>query len=153
MVRFILLALLVVEMRAATAMVESRAESKLTLPAKGEILLIDFRTDSVRDWKISGATLQLFIVSGDAPKTMELSLISTSWKEPEKGLFAKERSCHCAVTVLEQGWIRVTLPTAFVEALAAGKAYGLAIAQGTVKINGRAPVFRQPFILAEGEPR
>jgi hypothetical protein len=143
---------------AASALLETRAEAKLTLPQRGEIRLFDFRPDSVRNWKVTSASLLLFLLSGDVPKTLNISTIAAAWDEakPEDAahhMFGKDQTHACAVQPLEQGWVRVTLPPALIELMANAKAYGLAIEQGPRKFNGRSPVLRQPYVLVDGEPR
>jgi len=143
---------------AASALVETRAEAKLTLPQRGEILLFDFRPDSIQNWKVTSASLLLLLLSGEAPKTLNMSAIAAPWEEAKPHsvaahLFTKGQTHECAVEALEQGWIRVKLPPSLMEAMANGKSYGLAIEQGPRKFNGRAPVLRQPYILVDGEPR
>ncbi len=144
---------------AASALIESRAEGRFSVPERGEAMLIDFRPDSIRNWKISQARLYLFLTSGKAPEKLPLSTVTVNWTEENpteaaKGAFGKLGSTeeHCPVKQLPQGWIEVQLPPTFLEALAAGKSFGLAWLTGPSRINGRSPVFRQPYILAEGAP-
>jgi hypothetical protein len=144
---------------AASALLESRAEGRFPVPARGEAMLIDFRPDSIRNWKISQARLYLFLTAGKAPEKLPLSTVTVNWTEDNpaeaaKGAFGKGASAqaHCPVKQLPQGWIEVQLPPAFLEALAAGKSFGFAWLTGPARINGRSPVFRQPYILAEGAP-
>jgi hypothetical protein len=144
--------------QAASALLESRAEAKLILPTRGEIRLFDFRPDSARGWKVTGASLLLFLSAGDAPKALAISAIAAKWEEAKPDavagqMFNKGQIYECAVQPMQQGWVRVTLPPLLIESMADGKSHGLAIEQGPRKFNGRAPVFQQPYILVEGEPR
>jgi hypothetical protein len=143
---------------AASALLETRGEAKLTLPDRGEIRLFDFRPDSARGWKVSGASLLLFLSAGDVPKSLNISAVGAKWEEskPEAvaaQMFNKGQIHVCTVQPMEQGWVRVTLPPLLIESIADGKSHGLAIEQGPRKFNGRAPVYQQPYILVEGEPR
>ncbi|MBL8173267.1 MAG: hypothetical protein JNK48_01270 [Bryobacterales bacterium] len=159
MLRLALLLSFALYLEAASALVESRAEGRFALDGQGETMLIDFRPDSIRGWKIAKARLYLYVVSGPAPAQLPVSTVTVNWSEDKpagaaKGAFGKGGSSQvsCAVKPLPQGWIEVELPSAFLEAMAAGKSYGLAWRGGATRINGRAPAFRQPYILAEGDP-
>jgi hypothetical protein len=112
----------------------------------------------VNGWKVGSASLLLFLISGDVPKTLNISPIGAQWEEAKpqeiaKHIFGKGETHSCAVESMQQGWVRVTIPPSLIEAMAGGKAYGIAIEQGARQFNGRAPVFRQPYLLVDGEPR
>lgn len=146
-------------LQGASALVETRAEGRFNVEGRGEAMVMDFRPDSVRGWKIAQARLYLVVVSGDVPPKLAVSTVTVNWTEDNSaeaggGTFGKggSRDAECVVKQLPQGWIEVELPPAFVEAMAAGKSYGIAWLTGGARINGRAPVFRQPYILAEGAP-
>lgn len=142
-------------LQGASALVETRAEGRFTVETRGDAMVMDFRPDSIRGWKIAEARLYLFVVSGSVPPKLAVSTVTTEWSEDApaeaaKGAFGKSssREAQCVVKQLPQGWIEVQLPTDFVEAMAAGKSFGIAWLSGGARINGRAPVFRQPYILA-----
>lgn len=144
-------------LQGASALLESRAEGRFTLDGRGEVMLIDFRPDSVRGWKISKARLYLFVVSGAVLPKMPVSTVTVNWIEDapanaRKGVFGNGASRHtdCVVKPLQKGWVEVELPAEMIEAMAAGKSFGLAWLTGTMRVNGRAPAFRQPYLLVEG---
>lgn len=144
---------------AASALIESRAEARLKPVNLPEILLIDFRPDSIRGWKVESAKLFLYLTQGTVPPSIRVSTIAARWTEadpqPAAGaIFGGKDSVsgECRVKDLEQGWMEVELPAAVREALGSGKSTGLAIEQKEIRINGRAPVFRQPYILTDGQP-
>ena len=144
---------------AASALLESRAEGKISVEGRGEAMLMDFRPDSVRGWKISKARLYLYVVSGERLPRIPVSTITVRWTEESPheaggGVFGKggSREANCPAKELPQGWIELELPGTFIEAMSAGRAFGLAWISGAMRINGRAPVFRQPYLLVEGDP-
>lgn len=147
-------------LHAASALVETRAEGRFTVEERGQAMVMDFRPDSIRGWKISQARLYLFIVSGPAPSKLSVSTVTANWTEDNpaqvrNATFGKGSSqeAQCTVKQLPQGWIEVELPPNFLEAMAAEKSFGIAWLTGASRINGRAPVLRQPYILVQGDPR
>lgn len=144
-------------LQGASALLESRAEGRFTLDGRGEAMLVDFRPDSVRGWKISKARLYLFVVSGAVLPKMPVSTVAVNWTEDapsnaRNGVFGNGASRHteCLVKPLRQGWVEVELPGEMIEAMAAGRSFGLAWLSGTMRVNGRSPAFRQPYLLVEG---
>ncbi len=155
--RLATLLLFSIGLQGASALLESRAEGRFTLDGRGEAMLVDFRPDSVRGWKISKARLYLFVISGAVPSKMPVSTVTVNWTEDapadaRKGVFGNSASRHndCVLKPLQQGWVEVELPGDMIEAMAAGKSFGLAWLTATMRVNGRAPAFRQPYLLVEG---
>jgi hypothetical protein len=144
---------------AQTALVESRAEGRFVLPGRGEIRMFDFRPDSIRGWKVRKASLYINLVSGPAPRRLNVSTVMTPWSEDSPDRAAKAvfgdphaRFASCEVEELPQRWLRVELPAWMVEALGARRSFGLAIEQGDRKLNGRGPAYLSPYIFVEAEP-
>lgn len=148
---------LAVGLFAATAMLESRDEGRVAVEGRGEAMVLDFRPDSARGWKITNAKLYLFVSSGPVLKKMPVSTVTVEWSGGDaggvgKGVFGKGGSveAECTVRELKQGWVEVDLPAELIEALAAGRSHGFAWLPGNMRVNGRTPVLRQPYILVEG---
>ena len=144
---------------ASSALVESRAEGRFAEEDRGRAMLVDFRTDSIRNWRITKAKLYVFVVSGEIPAQLPVSTVTRNWTEDAPGSAVagtfgrgESKESPCPAKPLPQGWLEVEIPPAFLEAMAAGKSYGLAWLPGAARINGRAPAFRQPYILVEGDP-
>lgn len=158
-VRAIVLALIFASfLQCGTALLESRDEAKFTLPERGKILLFDFRPDSAASWKIAKGVLYLFLESGAVPQKLNISTVTAEWTQKDfskasNAVFGKAGSKHqaCVVTELKEGWMQVDLPVEFLQAHVMGKSFGFAIEQGPRKINGRRPVFKQPYIFVDGE--
>ncbi len=68
MLPLVLLMSSVWSLEAASALVESRAEGRFAVEGRGEAMLVDFRTDSIRNWKITKARLYVFVLSGEPAK-------------------------------------------------------------------------------------
>ncbi len=143
-------------LHAATAIVESRGEARIQVPDHGEMLLMDFRTASIETWKVKKATLALHLREGSPPKTVLLSTIPSRWTEEDpspaaKGLFVQSR--RFPTRDMGEGWIGVEVAPEFVEAMAGGKSFGLAVEQDGFKLHGRGPAYYSFQFLVEGEPR
>lgn len=141
---------------AETAIVEARADARLHLEGRTEILLLDFRTASIATWEIRKATLLLHVQEGEPPKMLLISLVPARWTEdaPERaaaGLF--RHSGRFQVRVLEQGWIQVELSPSFVAALAREQSFGLAVEQKNFRLHGRKPPQFAFVLLVEGGPQ
>ena len=150
------LLLFAITLHAATAIVESRGEARIQVPNHREVLLMDFRTASIEAWKVKKATLALHVKEGSQPKTILLSTIPSRWTEEDpspaaKGLF--QQSKRFPTKEMGEGWIGVEVAPEFVEAMAAGKSYGLAVEQEGFKLHGRGPAYFSFQFLVEGEPR
>lgn len=145
-----------IALHAARALVESRGEARISVPGHGEVLLMDFRTASIDRWKVTKATLALHVKEGAIPRTVLLSSIPTHWTEedPEparKRLF--QASKPLPAKDMGQGWIYVDVPSEYVEALAAGSSFGLAVEQKGFQLHGRGPAYYSFQLLVEGEAR
>lgn len=154
-----LLLLACAKLTAATALLPTRAEARLSKAGRGRIAVFDFRPDGAAHWKIRKATLILHLAAGDPPKSIAVSTVARKWS-PANPAALHEAVFHpreapfadCLVRVLPQRWIEVALEPWIAEWMVSGKSYGLAIAEDGRRISGRDPPFLAPYLLVEGEP-
>ncbi|MBI3210347.1 MAG: hypothetical protein HYZ37_15790 [Candidatus Solibacter usitatus] len=135
---------------AASALLETRGEAHV-----GQIHFFDFRPDSARGWNVRRASLLLHIQSGAVPKFVDLRAAGRKWNESDaagsvKGL---EKRRRFRVTSVEKNWIRVEVDPKWIERMADGTAFGIAIEEKTTRFDGRRPVQSAPYLLVEGSPR
>ncbi len=124
---------------AATAILNAIAEMQ-----SARELVVEFRAASAEGWKVSRAALFLHAAKGAPPKRVRVALVDG--RKPRR-MRAFEASPQ------PQGWVKVSLDAALVEAMAAGRGSGLAVEQGKVRFHGLDPISTQPYLIVEGNPR
>lgn len=145
-------------------MVECVADSAFTvdsgnakqLPLTG--VLMRFRFEAIRNWKVAKAQLHLHLAKGTLPPNLEIALSPAAWKEnqPVKLDMKKLQFLRHKTEGLPEGWFQVEVEPSLVEILASGKATTLVLrdhtsAGATRFIDARENAFAAAYLVVDGE--
>lgn len=128
----------------------------LTLNGYKRVLLLNFRTTNIAGWKLQDACLMLHLRSGKPPFRLDVGIQLESWTESETMLhFATpKRLLSFSATALPEGWFEVKLAPQFAESLAAGRGFGLVVAERGASLervfDSRETVQFAPYLVVDG---
>jgi len=152
-------------LQGATAVVECIADAGFAkgsgkekqLPLTGVVMR--FRVEAIRGWKVSRAQLHLHTSAGSVPANVEIAVANVLWQEedvtqiPEKKLqFLKKKT-----ESLPEGWWKLDIEPSLIEMLASGRATVLVIRDRTSagasrSIDSREKNFSAGYLLVDGSP-
>lgn len=151
--------------QAATAVVECIADSAVgpanmgtarQLPLTG--VMMRFRFEAIRNWKIGRAELHVHLAQGTQPPNLEIAVSQVPFREnePVKLDLKKLQFLRHKTEGREEGWMSLGIEPSLVEMLASGKAITLVIrdrasAAATRFIDSRENNFTAAYLLVDGE--
>ena len=149
----------------ATAVVECVADAAIgtansgnapQLPLTGVVMR--FRFEAIRNWKVSKAQLHVHMAVGKPPSDLDVAFADLAWQENQtvKVDLKKVRFLRHKAEGQPEGWIRLELEPSLVEMLASGKATTVVIRDRTSAaksrlMNARESNFAAAYLLVEGE--
>jgi hypothetical protein len=161
-----ILLVLLPALRAESALLEcvadawySQSDSKLDgsgqtlkLDGSGGAILLDFRNAAMEHWKVEKAVIVLHLAEPSQPVDLAISLTDTGWTESSLKPPHMGEASPTSEKVKPDGWISIAVPRAMAQALADGKATGLALtsAQATQVFHSRESIQYSPFLAVIG---
>lgn len=98
------------------------------IPMPG-LMVVAFRTWDIAGWRIDNATLFLHAAKGAPPAKLEIAAVPSAWSEIEPPRIDQDKLkfVYHDVSMEPQNWATIQVQPSLIEAIASGKAYGLAL--------------------------
>jgi hypothetical protein len=126
----------------------------LKLDGSGGAILLDFRNAAMEHWKVEKAVIVLHLAEPSQPVDLAISLTDTPWRESSLKPPHVSEASPTVEKVKPDGWISIAVPQAMAQALADGKATGLALSSphATQIFHARETIQYSPFLAVIGRP-
>ena len=126
----------------------------LTLDRKGGAILLAFRTAAIEHWTVEKAVIVLHLAAPSQPVEIEVSLTDIPWRESSLKPVPLRSTSPAVEKIKPDGWISVPVPQAMAQALADGKATGLALSSARANqiFHSRETIQYSPFLAVIGKP-
>jgi hypothetical protein len=129
------------------------AGQTLKLSAGDGVILLAFRFAAIEHWKVEKAVIVLHLAAASQPAELTVSLIDTPWRESSLHPPPLRETSPAVEKVKPDGWISVPVPQAMAQALADGKATGLALRseRSNQIFHSRETIQYSPFLAVVGK--
>ena len=126
----------------------------LRLGASGGAVVLAFRAAAIEHWKVEKAVIVLHLAQRSEPVEVSVSFTGAAWRESSAGPPPLRETSRTVEKVKPDGWISIAVPPALVQALADGKASGLALssAGGDQVFDSRETIQYAPYLAVVGRP-
>jgi hypothetical protein len=126
----------------------------LKLTTSDDIILLAFRFAAIEHWKVEKAVIVLHLAAESRPAELMVSLTDTPWRESSSKPPPLRETGPAVEKVKPDGWISIPVPQAMAQALADGKATGLALSSKQARqiFHSRETIQYSPFLAVIGKP-
>lgn len=135
----------VLTLHAETALLECTADIRFDKP--GHVLT--FRVGAIEHWKIEKAVLMLHVARGPESGTVQLALVTSPWNESSTTAPPAGDAVEANESVKPDHWVAIPVPAAMAQAVADGKASGIAVS-GPQTFDSRRTIQFSPFLAVVG---
>lgn len=124
----------------------------LNLSASGGAVILAFRTAAIEHWRVEKAVIVLHLAAPSKPAEVSVSLTGAAWRESSVEPPPLREINRTVEKVKPDGWISIPVPQALIQALADGKATGLAISSTSTNqtFHSRETFQYSPFLAVVG---
>jgi hypothetical protein len=126
----------------------------LKLAGGGEVILLAFRFAAIEHWKVEKAVIVLHLAAESQPAELMVSLIGAPWRESSPKPPSFRETSPAVEKIKPDGWISIPVPRAMAQALADGKATGVALSSAHANqiFHSRETIQYSPFLAVIGRP-
>jgi hypothetical protein len=125
----------------------------LKLGASGGAVVLAFRTAAIEHWRVEKAVMVVHLAQQSEPVEVSVSLTSGPWRESSAEPPPLRETSRTVEKVKPDGWISIPVPQALVQALADGKATGLALSSASAGqiFDSRETIQYAPYLAVVGK--
>jgi hypothetical protein len=126
----------------------------LKLAAADDVILLAFRVAVIEHWKVEKAVIVLHLAAASQPAELMVSLIDSPWRESSSKPPSLREASPTVEKIKPDGWISIPVPQPMAQALADGRATGLALNSGKASqiFHSRETIQYSPFLAVVGKP-
>jgi hypothetical protein len=125
----------------------------LKLTASEDIILLAFRFAATEHWQVEKAVIVLHLAAESHPADLTVSLTNSPWSESSLKPPSLRDTSPAVEKIKPDHWISIPVPQAMAQALADGKATGLALSSAHTNqiFHSRETIQYSPFLAVMGQ--
>jgi len=125
----------------------------LKLTTTDDVILLAFRFAAIEHWKVEKAVIVLHLAAESHPAELTVSVTNSPWSESSLRPPSFRETSPAVEKIKPDGWISVPVPQAMAQALADGKATGLALISkhASQTFHSRETIQYSPFLAVVGQ--
>jgi hypothetical protein len=125
----------------------------LKLTTGEDIILLAFRFAAIEHWKVEKAVIVLHLAAESHPADLTVSLTNSPWSESSLKPPSLRETSPAIEKVKPDDWISIPVPQPMAQALADGKATGLALSSAHAGqiFHSRETIQYSPFLAVMGQ--